>query len=155
MLEIIDNFVTNALTLTIYAGPICIGIAFVHFVMTHPMTENRESAAIPETTRSKAVTEKLDEPGAQVTSLLAQVAKISDSSQTSNPEIVCEPINWHVWKVKELRGTALRNIFDIKVRKDGRACRKRELISQYEKAMQCIEVPRLRAVPYKSGVYAL
>lgn len=147
MLEILDNFVTNALTLTIYAGPICIGIAFAHFVVTHPISENRESAAIPETTRSQAVTEKLDESAAQVTSSLEQVAQISDSSQTNNSEIVCEPINWRIWKVKELRGPALRNIFKIKVRKGGRACRKCELISQYEKAMECIEDSRLRAVP--------
>ncbi|MEL6601704.1 MAG: hypothetical protein AAFP20_00580 [Cyanobacteria bacterium J06614_10] len=146
MLEIIDNFVTNVLTLTIYAGPICIGIAFVHFVMTHPISENRESAAIPETTKPQAVTEKLDESSAQVTNSPVQAEKIPTSLQTNNSEIVCEPINWRIWKVKELRGTALRNIFNITVRKGGRACRKCELISQYEKAMQCIEDSRLRTI---------
>ncbi|MEL7224006.1 MAG: hypothetical protein AAF810_02355 [Cyanobacteria bacterium P01_D01_bin.36] len=144
MLEIIDNFVTDALTFMIYAGPVCIGIAFVHFVVTHPISENSESIVSPTTTRTQVVTEKLDEASVQVTSSPTERAITSPPS--SNSEIVCEPINWNVWKVKELRGTALRNVFNIKVRVDGRACRKRELISQYEKAMKCIEGSRLIAV---------
>lgn len=145
MLEIIDNFVTDALTFMIYAGPVCIGIAFVHFVVTHPISEASESTVTPKTTRTQVATERLDEANVQATS--SPAAKTITPSQSSNSEIVCEPINWRVWKVKELRRTALRDIFNIKVRKDGRACRKRELISQYEKAMQCIEGSILRAVP--------
>ncbi|MEO0808462.1 MAG: hypothetical protein AAFY33_19355, partial [Cyanobacteria bacterium J06643_4] len=110
MLEIIDNFVTDALTFMIYAGPVCIGIAFVHFVVTHPISENSESIVSPTTTRTQVVTEKLDEASVQVTSSPTERAITSPPS--SNSEIVCEPINWNVWKVKELRGTALRNVFN-------------------------------------------
>ncbi|NJM99736.1 MAG: hypothetical protein HC800_23670 [Phormidesmis sp. RL_2_1] len=154
MFEVVDNFVTSAMTWMIYAGPICMGVAFFHFVVTHPMPERSEPTAIPETTRSRTATEKLDEAGAQVADSSAQIEKIPTAPQSNHPEIVCEPIDWKLWKVKELRETALRNIFNIKVRKDGRASRKRDLISQYEKAMKCMEESRLRALPKSKTIFS-
>lgn len=154
MLEIIDNFVTTVLTFMIYAVPVCSGIVFIHFVATHPVSQNSEPTVTAEETEIQAVAEGTLRSTVRPANQSEKIVIAATTQQPNNPEIVCEPVNWHVWKVKDLRKTALRTLFNIKVRHNGQACRKCELIAQYENAMQGSSGLSPRTIPH-TGAFVL
>ena len=135
MFELIDNFVTDVLTFMIYTAPVCTGIAFIHFVVTHPAAQKGELAVSPKAAETQRPAEKIssvtNQPIKQPEIAIPELAEL----ESSHAAIECAPIDWTAWRVRDLRASAMRTAFGINVRKNGRVCPKRELIVQYEQAI--------------------
>ena len=131
MFEIIDTVVTAGLTVMVYSVPALTAIAFIHFVVTHPVPAEATVQTVKEDNSSVDTdTQPAEQPieQSEVTAPTTAVAEIVT-------EIRCEPVNWQAWRVADLRAETLRKLFNVQLRVNKKPCNRAQLISQYQQAI--------------------
>lgn len=130
MFEIIDTAVTGALTAMIYGVPVLVTIAFVHFVVTHPVPQ-RESLALASAQKQQLPTAD-QQPAIQPLESLA--ITVEDPLEPAVAAIECAPVNWKLWKVADLRDRAIKKALNIQDEQNSRKLKKQALIDRYKSA---------------------
>lgn len=133
-METLDAIVTNILTAMTYGVPAYILIAFIHFVATRPIPQPDEPNTCTRVAQEQ-VAKRLDEciamPIERPNATIGLAQPVS-----ADQEILCEPVDWILWKVADLRCWRIRNIFGVSAEQNRRKLRKQELIDQYEDGFQ-------------------
>ena len=135
--ETIDNFLTLAITALLYGTGLWLVAAFTTFVATHDDFANNDGDRLPD---SKPVQTQQESPQQPIEAVEPEVAPSTQNEapkQLSTNAISCEPVNFKLWKVADLRCPKLRESFGIPLREKGqaRAHRKTELEALYRQAM--------------------
>ena len=138
--ETLDNFLTLAITALLYGTGLWLVAAFTIFVATHDNFANNNGDRLSE---SKPVQTQQESPQQPIEAVEPEAApptqtEASDQLSTEQIAITCEPVNYRLWKVADLRCPKLREAFGIPLRPAGqnRAYRKAELEALYRKAIE-------------------
>lgn len=133
-IEFIDHALNVVLTGILYGSEAWIVAAFGLYVATHkrPVTSSAFATIDIDAVETQFTTRK----AVEVTSRIELPTPILSYSAAS--EIVCEPVNWKVWKVSDLRKADIAETCRVRTHSIGssRKLSKADLIAQYEQQLK-------------------
>lgn len=135
--ETVDNFLTLAITALLYGAGLWLVAAFTIFVATHDFANNdSDHLSEPESVQTQQETPHQPIEAVEPEAAAIQTEALEQLS-TEQIAITCEPVDFTLWKVADLRCPKLRQSFGIPLRQQGqaRAHRKTELEALYCQAM--------------------
>ena len=157
-IELIDQALNIAITGLLYGSATWFVCAFSRHVATRPPSKgtsaNSQRSAMRSPARQQPASQArvapqkvlapeksvIREPSAQTRQSAQPAASQAATLRAiaARPAIACEPVNWKLWKVSDLRKANIAKVCGVRVRPIGarRTLRKADLIAQYEQQLK-------------------
>lgn len=137
IIELIDHALNVVLTGILYGSEASIVAAFGLYVATHkrPAASSAAATIDANVVETQVTTKKVTEVVTTTPEIELPTPVLGDLAAS---EIVCEPVDWKMWKASDLRKTTIAKTCGVRTRPVGssRNLSKADLIAQYEQQLK-------------------